>query len=237
MKDEAGLGWSIKRLHRLIVTSSAYRQSSRPSAPKAQRPTPNAVDPDNTLLWRQRPRRLEAEAVRDAMLSVTGTLDATMFGEPVQNEIRGTGEVVPAGEEKGGRRSIYVLARRSMPVTLLNSFDQPVMETNCTRRTSSTTVTQTLALMNSSFISSQAGHFAKRLLKEAATDELRLARAYGLAFGRAPSANEASASRAFLKEQTALYLQAGKSPEQAAELAWADVCQALLSTNEFVYLD
>src|SRR5205823_4213827 len=118
------------------------------------------------LLWRMRPRRLEAEAIRDSVLAVAGTLDPAMYGEPIANQTRPTGEIVAEGEEKGGRRSIYLLVRRSLPVTLLNSFDAPVMETNCTRRTTSTTATQALALMNGTFIRAEAAHFAERLLKE-----------------------------------------------------------------------
>jgi hypothetical protein len=84
--------WTLKGLHRLMVTSTAYRQTSTPRAAGEK------ADPDNRLLWRQRPRRLEAEAVRDAMLAVTGTLDARMYGEATPLEVRTGGEIVPAGE-------------------------------------------------------------------------------------------------------------------------------------------
>src|SRR5258708_31552585 len=100
------------------------------------------------------------------MLAAAGTLDLKMYGEPVNEEERPTGEIVAAGEDKTGRRSLYLLVRRSLPVTLLNVFDAPIMETNCTRRTTSTTSAQALALMNSSFIHSQAQRFAQRLFKE-----------------------------------------------------------------------
>src|SRR5205823_12246816 len=125
-----------------------------------------AIDPDDKLLWRQRPHRIEAEYIRDSVLAVAGALDEKMYGEPVAEITRPTGEIVAVGEETRGRRSIYLLVRRSMPVTLLNTFDMPVMETNCTRRTVSTTATQALALMNSSFLASQSAHFAKRILKQ-----------------------------------------------------------------------
>lgn len=230
-----GLGWSLKKLHRLIVTSTAYRQSSAADPKTALR---NA--PLEALLWRQRPRRLEAEAVRDGMLSVSGTLDPTMYGEPVGNDIRPTGEIVPSGEENGGRRSIYVLVRRSLPVTFLNSFDQPIIETNCTRRTASTTATQALALMNSSFVSSQAGHFARRLVKDAgaaAKERDWVERAYHLGLSRPPTSGELGETLNFLREQTDLYQKSGKNEAEARQSALSDFCQALLSSNEFVYVD
>ena len=155
-----GSGWKIKSLHRLIVTSSVYRQAS------TARPEGLAKDPDNQWLWRMTPRRLDAEAVRDAVLAVAGTLDTTMYGEPVSTETKKSGEVSPAGESKTGRRSIYQIVRRSAPQNFLNAFDAPVMEINCVRRVRSTSATQALALMNGDFITAQAEHFAKRLLEK-----------------------------------------------------------------------
>ena len=157
--------WSLKAMQRLMVTSIAYRQASGTRAEAARR------DPDDKLLWRQRPRRLEAEAIRDSMLAVTGTLDAALYGEPVGEEARSTGEIVPIGEEKGGRRSLYLQVRRSRPVTFLNTFDAPVIEINCTRRVVSTTATQALALLNSNFVDTQARHFAERIVKEVGAGE------------------------------------------------------------------
>ncbi|HTE19697.1 MAG TPA: DUF1553 domain-containing protein, partial [Armatimonadota bacterium] len=232
--------WTLKALHRLMVTSSAYRQGSASRAAAAK------LDPENRLLWRQRPRRLEAEAIRDGMLAVSGTLDARMFGDPVPTEERPTGEIIPAGEDAGGRRSLYLLVRRSLPVTLLNTFDAPVMETNCTRRTTSTTATQALALMNSSFISSQAAHFARRVLRERPVPADGALPAYGaacdhaiaLAFSRPATAAERAAAVAFLAEQSGRYgTEGGKSLQAAREQAFTDLCQALLSANEFVYID
>ncbi len=231
------LNRSLKALHRLIVTSTTYRQASH------WRSDAGAVDPDNQLLWRQRARRLEAEAVRDAVLSVSGMLDSRMFGEPTELETRPTGEIAAAGEAGSGRRSIYVRVRRTTPVTFLNAFDQPVIETNCTRRTPAATATQALAQMNSAFLTTQARHFARRLLHDvpdamAGTDPaaVRLGRAYRLAFGRTPSPAERTAAAGFLREQMTRYAGLGKT-ETAAEDAWADLCQALLSANEFLYLD
>jgi len=229
------LNWSIKQLHRMIVTSSAYRQSS------ASRPEGVKADPDDRLLWRQRPRRLEAEAIRDGVLAVSGTLDGTMFGPFIGTETRPTGEIVAAGEEGPGRRSIYLLVRRSQPIDLLNAFDQPVMETNCIRRSPSATATQALALMNSSFVTAQAKQFARRLLRDrpaVAADPQVVETAYGLALSRPPSPTERAASLQFLQEQLARYAaEKGATPETSRDRAYADFCQALLSANEFVYVD
>ncbi len=234
-----GLAWSLKKLHRLIVTSSAYRQGS------GWNERAGRIDPENRLVWRQRPRRLEAEAIRDAMLAVSGTLDGRMFGEPVANVTQPTGEIVAAGEEQGGRRSIYLLVRRSMPVTLLNTFDAPVMETNCTRRTTSTTATQALALMNGTFLNAQGRHFATRLLRESppaggaeAPVDLRTVRhAFSLALGRAPSAKEQAEAMEFLRGQIELYRKGQDTAKDAGVRGYADFCAALLSSNEFIYVD
>jgi hypothetical protein len=228
--------WSVKRLHRLILTSSAYRQAS------AWREAAATVDPENRLLWRQRPRRLEAEVIRDAVLSVSAMLDPRMYGEPVPIEARPSGEIVANDEENRGRRSIYLLARRSLPVDLLNAFDAPVMETNCARRVTSTTATQALAQMNGTFITHQARHFARRILSEKVApdweaDARRLEIAYLLALSRGPAPRERAAARQFLRDQTARYIAAQKTPGVSTELAWTDLCQALLTSNEFIYID
>jgi mono/diheme cytochrome c family protein len=230
-----GKPWTLKALQRLIVTSAAYRQAS------AYRPEAARVDPDDKLLWRQRSLRLEAEGIRDSILSISGSLDSTMYGDPVAEDIRGTGEVVPVGEEKGGRRSIYLLVRRSKPVTLLNTFDAPIMETNCTRRITSTTATQALALLNSSFMDVEARHFAHRVLEDkshpAGQLQPKVVLAYQLALNRPPSQSEQAATLTFLREQTARYLVPGKPEPHAQERAFADFCLALLSSNELVYVD
>jgi hypothetical protein len=231
--------WSVKLLHRLIVTSTAYRQAS------VATPAGMKSDPDDKLLWRQRQRRLEAGAMRDGMLAACGNLDSKMYGEPVGNDIKPTGDVIASGEENGGRRTIYLLIRRSRPVTILNTFDEPIMETNCTRRTVSTTATQALALMNSSFISAQAKRFAERILKERSpqgggsspADAETVTYAYLLALSRAPKPTELKASMDFLKGQFARYNDGKNGADVAFKSAYADFCQALLSSNEFVYVD
>src|SRR5262249_7524279 len=151
-------GWSIKSLHRLIMTSSAYRQASLFS--ETAHAQARAVDPDNRLLWRQRMRRLEGESLRDSVLHVAGTLNVEMYGPPVPMQRQPDGEVPTPANVTGQRRSVYLQVRRSQPLTMLQVFDQPVMETNCTQRAVSTVSSQALTLLNSDFMTRQADAFA-----------------------------------------------------------------------------
>jgi hypothetical protein len=227
-------GWSIKSLHRLIVTSSVYRQSS------AARADGLAKDPENQWLWRMTPRRLEAEAFRDAVLQVAGTMDSAAFGEPVAAETKKSGEVSPAGERENGRRSVYQIVRRSAPQNFLNAFDAPTMEVNCIRRVRSTSATQALALMNGDFVNAQAEHFAQRIIEKnpaeaegAYTAKIRYA--FRLALGREPSPDELDKAASFVDRQRQLYadLASGKQILRA----FSDLCQVLMGANEFIYLD
>ena len=230
--------WSMKAMHRLMVTSQAYRQNS------ALDPLAHAqaklVDPDNRLLWRQRLRRLEGEPLRDAVLAVAGKLNPRMFGPPVPMVRRGNGEIVTPADSSGDRRSVYLQVRRSQPLTFLQLFDQPVIETNCTRREVSTVASQALTLLNSEFMQVQAAHFADRVLKEAA--DRPAAHAVRLAFARNATARETTLFQAFLDQQTVqhLALMRTPSPDQRAiarRQALTDLCHMLLSANEFAYLD
>jgi Protein of unknown function (DUF1553)/Protein of unknown function (DUF1549)/Planctomycete cytochrome C len=230
-------GWSIKAMHRLILTSAAYRQSSR------ARPEGLDVDPENKLLWRRTPRRLEAEIVRDAVLKTAGTLDAKMYGEPVKTKVKPSGEIVPVDETQPGRRSIYQLARRSALPTFLEVFDAPIMETNCTRRPVSISASQALALMNSEFVGAQAEHFARRVLAEVPSATAQsvpagpktIAHAVRLAFSREPSAHEMDLMLSFVSKQAARYPKL--SGQELALQVTADLCLTLFSANEFIYVD
>jgi hypothetical protein len=217
-------GWSIKTIHRLIMTSRAYRQVSTFNA------TAQKVDPDNRLLWRQRLRRLEAEALRDAILMVSGALNPDMHGPPVPMQRHADGEVTTPLDARGNRRSIYLQVRRSQPLTLLQVFDQPVIETNCTRRGTSTVASQALTLLNSDFLARQAEAFATRVLAEKPDDQA--GHALLLAFGRPAQETERRKLNAFLETQAARYKGA-----DARRWAVTDLCQMLLSANEFAYVD
>jgi hypothetical protein len=226
-------GWSIKQMHRLIMTSTAYRQSCLAAGPGRE------IDPDNKLLWRQRLRRLEAEALRDSVLAVSGTLNLEMYGEPVPMQPRGDGVGLPDGPP-GLRRSVYLQVRRSQPLTFLQVFDQPVMETNCTARGVSTVASQALTLLNSSFLIEQAKALAARVDKEGGDRPLDYA--IRLAFARSPTERERAVLTAFLTKQAQHHLPStGKiGPEQrenARRLALDDLCHMLLSANEFAYVE
>jgi hypothetical protein len=151
-------GWSVKRLQRLIVTSTAYRQSSQ------RDPAMAAIDDDNQYYWRSLVKRLDAEVVRDRLLATTDQLDPTQFGPATPIKEDETGQVVV--DTSNRRRSVYIQQRRSQPVAMLQAFDAPVMETNCEVRPSSTVATQSLMLMNGDFILEQAKMLATNVVSK-----------------------------------------------------------------------
>tara|TARA_R110002111_G_scaffold144910_2_gene211272 strand:- start:129430 stop:132531 length:3102 start_codon:yes stop_codon:yes gene_type:complete len=152
-------GWDLKKLHRTIMLSAVYRQAG------AHDPSKESIDADNHYYWRKPIVRLEAETLRDRMLAVSGVLDRRLSGAPVEIKEDDFGQVVVSGEQL--RRSLYIQARRSQPVGMLQTFDAPVMETNCERRSNSTVATQSLMLMNGEFILSQSAKLSDRLSREA----------------------------------------------------------------------
>lgn len=152
--------WSMKEFHRTVMMSTAWRQSAVAQSP-ANRSVPHA---------RRRLTRLDAETIRDRMLTASGQLDRTQYGAPVAIKEDDTGQIIVDGAQK--RRSLYVKARRSQPVAMLQAFDAPVMQTNCELRPSSTVATQSLMLMNGEFILAQAAHLANRAANEAADVDL-----------------------------------------------------------------
>ena len=246
-------GWKLKRLQRLIVTSTAYRQNSR------RRDELDAVDPENRLLGRMPVRRLEAETIRDALLALSGRLSSKQYGPPVPvapddvgqivvsidtRDAAGvpTGKVVALGEEEF-RRSIYVQVRRSMPLGMLEPFDAPLMTPNCQQRASSTVAPQSLLMMNSPLVAQQAEAIAARIEREAGAEPaLRFQRAWRLVFGRAPSDKETETGVTFLARQSeAANANAPTDPKiskpDPARTALANLCQALVSSNGFLYVD
>ena len=142
-------------MHKLIMTSAVYRQSSRMSQ------AASAADSGNTLYSHFPLRRLEAEEIRDVILHLSGRLDERLFGPPVPVAEDAVGHVLPANDS--ARRSLYLQARRTKPVSVLATFDFPTMAVNCDRRAPSTSATQSLVLMNSDFILSHAGRLARRV--------------------------------------------------------------------------
>lgn len=226
-------GWSMKHLHRLIMTSSVYRQSSQMDEGAHARA--RQLDPDNRLLWRQRMRRIEAEPLRDAMLSVAGLLDTQFYGNPISLARRPDGDVTVADGANHRRRSIYLQVLRSNPLTMLHAYDQPVMEINCTRRSRSTVSTQALTLLNSDSAVAYARGLADRALREAHDAPVRYI--VVAAWAREATADELQMFQHFLTSQQARYAARGDQPDAAQHQALADVCHMLLAANEFVYVD
>ncbi|MFM7248543.1 MAG: DUF1549 and DUF1553 domain-containing protein, partial [Planctomycetaceae bacterium] len=239
-------GWSLKRLHRLLLRSTAWRQSS------ARRPELDALDGDNRLLGRMPVRRLEAEAVRDRVLAASGALDPTPFGPPVPVVADDTGEFVV--KDGVPRRSLWIEQRRSKPVQLLAAFDAPAMQTNCDRRIASTAPGQALVLMNGDFLLAQARRLAETALAEAAAPPAAddgpgsgaqalapaVERAWRRAFGRAPDDVERGEATAFLADELAILAARGgdlAAPAERRLRALANLCQQLLASNEFLYVD
>ncbi len=230
-------GWSIKNLHRQIVRSTAYRQASHGPL------SPEAVDPDNLLLGRMPLRRLESELVRDSILAVSGSLDRTQGGPPVPLKPNPDGSVeIDAAKlptpTSPFRRSQYLFCRRNYQLTELNVFDQPLIAHNCTRRTGTAVVLQSLAMLNGPFVFAQAERFAERVKTSAEGDpEKRIELAFRLALCRPPRPDEITAGRELLAKQAARYQEQEKlTPEQAADAALTNLCQMLLNTNEFLFV-
>lgn len=221
-------GWSQKALHRRIVTSAAYRQSSAPRADGL------AGDRDNRLWWRWPVRRLEAEVIRDGMLAVAGQLDAAQFGPYVPTKQTSVGEVVVEESTAGSRRrSVYLQQRRSQTLSLLKVFDAPSIATVCTVRPSSTVPLQSLALLNSDFSVARAEAFARRLTAETdGTPAELVRRAWQIAIGRGPTDQEAALAAEFIEMQRSQY-----AGDDAAIWAASDFCQMLLASNSFLYLE
>jgi hypothetical protein len=230
-------GWSAKATHRLILASSVYRQSSLP------RPEAARVDPDNRLLARFPLRRLDADAIRDAMLTVTGELDVRPGGPYVPTHRNESGEVVVDESAAGAtRRSVYLQQHRTQIASFLDVFDAPSIVTTCTRRLPSTIPLQSLSLMNSDFVVTRAQKLAKRLERECqcgvgdqAGRDGRMIRAFLITIGRAPARDELDAARRFLEFQPSHYPVLAEP--DARHRAWADFCQMLLASNAFLYVE
>jgi hypothetical protein len=230
-------GWRVKPMLKLLMTSTAYRQSSR-SSPAAGG---EAADPGNRLLGRMRLRRLEAEAIRDALLAVSGRLDRTVGGPPVLVRPRPDGLVEvdsKAAPPASGRRSVYLLSRRSYNLSLLTVFDQPLVAHNCPCRDVSAVPLQSLAMLNDAFVAEQARHFAERVEQAAGpTGERPIRTAFRLALARPPSAAETEICARLLERQAAAYREAGRPAAEAERLALVQLCQTLLNTSEFLYVE
>jgi mono/diheme cytochrome c family protein len=231
--------WSIKSMHRLMVTSSTYRQSSRVT-PQGQQ-----ADPDGQLLSRMPLRRLEAEAVRDSLLSVAGELDFSQYGPGDPVTIRKDGLVTVERTERGWRRSIYALQRRTQTPTLLENFDFPQMGPNCLERSEAIVAPQALHLMNNAMVRELAERFAERVWNGGDHDRpLQVDRVYAIALGRSPTKGERSLGVEMLGEFQRRWLDESKKTDAApagikpaARRALTSYCHAILNSAAFLYVD
>jgi hypothetical protein len=228
--------WSIKAMHRLMVTSSTYRQSSRVTDQSL------TGDPDGRWLSRMPLRRLEAEVLRDTMLYVAGQLNETRFGPGDPVELRDDGLVTAKPSRQGWRRSIYILQRRTQIPTLLDNFDYPQMGPNCTQRNESLVAPQALQLMNDGFIYQLAEQFADLVRKEAGEDrDEQVQRIYLRAFGRPPTSDERAVALDALRQFAARWQAenpGAKDQEQrAGQRALVTYCHAVLNLAELLYVD
>ena len=214
--------WSLKAIHRLILNSAVYQQSSEYDPQDAEK------DLDNRLLWRFSPRRLEAESIRDSMLAVSQALDRKMFGP---------GSL----DEKMTRRSIYFMIKRSRLIPMMQIFDSPEPLVSVGARPATTIAPQALLFMNNPNVRQYANHFARRLLapadKEPKGESLKKLVDAGFQAALARKATQAELSRnvAFIRKQLESYEREKKA--NGMELALGDFCQVLFCLNEFIYID
>jgi len=251
----ASRGWSIKAMHKLILMSAAYQQSTEPSAEAL------AHDSNNELFSRQNRIRLEGEAIRDSLLAISGRLNYQIGGPsvspPIPSDITRTSKnwTTSPNAADHARRSIYLLARRNLRFPFLEVFDAPDSNLTCPERGHSTTAPQSLTLLNSDEVMNAATATAERLLKQAKSSNEQIQLAFRLALGRRPAAKELTMAREFLqtskkRRETAQTPDVRQTTSQSsyqyqeltplrspAEGEWTELCRALLNLNAFVYVD
>jgi hypothetical protein len=238
-------GWRLKPIHKLIVLSNTYGQSS------TRRGEADTIDTANDLLWRFPYRRLEAEAIRDAVLAVSGQLNPKMSGPGMYPKIATevlAGQSRPGAgwgafdEREASRRSAFVFVKRSLVVPEFELLDFADTNASCEQRPVSTIPTQALTLLNGEFFNQQARHFAERLIRDAGADPAQqVTKAYRLALSRLPTSDDVAAALAFLDRQSNRLRDeaglAGQPPADFHKLALQALCLVLYNLNEFVYVD
>jgi hypothetical protein len=229
-------GWSVKQLHRAILLSSTYQMSTQWNA------AAGAVDPENRLLWRMDRRRLEVEEIRDAILATSGALNRTMRGSllptPNRNYVTSTANVNPV-VYKIDRRSVYLPVVRSALYEVFQAFDFPDPTTSSGERGNTTVAPQALFMMNSELTATETRRWAESLLKDAdnPSDSERLSALFERAYGRPPNSDETTGAIDFFKNyQSALPADAGDEKGKRIR-SWQGLCRAVLSANEFLYVE
>lgn len=230
-------GWSVKKLIREIVLSRTYRLSSQFHAGNYEK------DPDNVFLWRQSKRRLDAEAIRDAMLAVSGNLSRTPpIGSPVARGAAGSFPMLPrpgfrSGEPMNNYRSVYLPIIRDQVPEALALFDFADASAVHGDRPTTSVPAQALYLLNNPFVLQQAESAAERLYRSASSDAERLQRAYLLFYGRTPRDSEVQTAQRFLNTYRLSLSRERLSGERATREAWTALCQAMMASAEFLYLN
>ena len=224
--------WSIKSIHKLICNSRTYRQATVNQDSRAAE-----LDPENKLLWRFNRRRLEAEAVRDTVLSVSGRLNPDQFGLPIFPPLPGAIEEAvkwdkskwdTQGGSEGRKRSIYIYQQRTLNMPFLQSFDSTVCDTSRDQRRSSVTPLQSLAMYNGDFVSREAAFFAQRVQQAAGDDPAKqVEQAFLLALARPPSQ----------EEKVRMVELLGSSTGESGKGSLVALCRVLFNTSEFIYID
>jgi hypothetical protein len=243
-------GWSIKYMHRLIMTSETYKQASSSRAEAV------AIDPEDKWLWRFPLHRLEGETIRDEALAVAGILNTKMGGPsvfpelPVGLEGRGGWKVTKDKEERN-RRSVYVFVRRNTRYPMFETFDMPDTHESCSRRNVTTSPLQALTMLNDKVSLEWAENFAARVRREAGDDEAKQIRvAYELAFAREPANEESAIVKQFFSEHSKIVRERVVEEEpvwlpanfpgngdKVSGATLVDFCHTLLNSNEFVYMN
>lgn len=232
-------GWSLKHMHRLMMTSTAYRQASRKDEEAL------AADPDNALLSRMTMRRMDAEQLYDSILVATSRLDPARFGPPADLELSDDGEYRAAGSTQGFRRSIYTLQQPRTPISLLEAFDLPQLSPNCIVRNQSNVPTQALHLMNSEWMWELSRYMAGRIIDAAGSDpEKQVREVFLRALSRPPSHFETGESLAALENLRSHWPERLASDRREAPieatarwLALANLCHAVLNSAGFAFID
>jgi len=227
-------GWSIKRMLKTMMLSSTYQIASTSDD------NASAVDPENLLLHRARIKRLQGEAIRDAMLAISGRLDRKLFGPSVPIHVTAfmTGRGRPKGNgplDGAGRRSLYIAIRRNFLSPMMLAYDTPIPFNSVGRRNVSNVPAQALILMNDPFVVEQAKLWAKRMITEEPKLGDRIKRLYEMAFARPPTMEEMEDAMKFVDQQAQVL---GLTAEQRVndERVWADLCHVLWNVKEFVFV-
>jgi hypothetical protein len=229
-------GWSMKKMHRLILLSNTYQESAQLSPESAK------IDPEDRMVWRYNRHRLEGEAIRDSILEVSGRLNLKMAGPGVFPPLP-PGVVTRGGWNKdedaseAARRSVYVFVRRNTRYPMFEVFDMPDTHESCPRRNATVTAPQALELLNNELVLDWSRSLASRVLNDAGlTPEAQVDRAWRFVYSRPATPEERKEAVEFLDRQRAII--SGRMPaEEAHRAALTDLCHMLVNSNEFLYVN